>query len=481
MARCLESGGVEAGRRRRRRRGSAVLRSRRVKLRIPPRIGLAAGGRLPEILLAVLAAVLCLADLGGGALRDWDEATYAAVAREGVESGSWASLQLDGRLYAEKAPLVFWCMEASYRLLGVSEAAARLPSALFGIAGVVLAYRIARRLAGRPAAQLAALVLVTAPEWLSSSRQAMLDVPLATCLAAALLGALEGRWPLIGIGLGAAAMVKGPAALVALPVLGVWALTGAERRRQAAKGLLLALALAAPWHVAQIALHGDAFVAWYFGFNVVSRLSAAVEGHHGPWWFYLDYIFGWTSPWHWLGAFALAATTYRAVRARSDPGRVLVLAWFWTVLVAFTAAPTKLGWYVVPAYPALAVLTACWLAEAAPGRRWLRATVAVLAVATPLFAFGRIVAGRMRSDDADATRSVLLRLPPTSEAAVLFVADGLAVETARFYAHRELRSLARGAPLPSGAWVLAASVPRELGAATRVIASEGSRVLLGPR
>ena len=425
--------------------------------------------------------MLCLADLGGGALRDWDEATYAAVAREGYESGSWTSLRLDGRLYAEKAPLVFWCMEACYSLLGVSETTARLPSALFGIAGVILAYRIARRLAARPAAQLAALVLVTAPEWLSYSRQAMLDVPLATCLEAALLGALEGRWPLIGIGLGAAAMVKGPAALVVLPVLGVWALTGTERRRQAVKGFLLAVALAAPWHVAQVVLHGDAFVGWYFGFNVVGRLSAAVEGHQGPWWFYLDYMFGWTSPWHWLGAVALAVTTTRVIRARSDPGRALVLAWFWTVLIAFTAAPTKLPWYVVPAYPALAVVTACWLAEAAHARRWLRATVAVLAVATPLFAVGRIVAGRMRSDDADATRAVLRRLPAPSEAGVLFVADDLAVETARFYAHRELRSLARGAPLPAGGWVLAAAVPRELDAATRVVASDGSRVLLGPR
>jgi 4-amino-4-deoxy-L-arabinose transferase-like glycosyltransferase len=195
---------------------------------------------LPEVAVVGLAALLCLAGLGGDAMRDWDEAIYAGVAREGVESGSWGSLRLDGELFADKPPLVVWCIEASYRLLGVSELSSRLPIALFGIAGVALVYLIARRLAGRREALLAALILATAPQWIRFSRQAMLDVPLTTCLAAGFLALLAGCWPLLGVALGAAVMVKGPAALVVLPAIAAWAATEPRKLRQAGYGLGLA-------------------------------------------------------------------------------------------------------------------------------------------------------------------------------------------------------------------------------------------------
>ena len=225
-----------------------------------------------------LAAVICLVGLGGDAMRDWDEAIYAGVAREGVENGAWGSLRQEGSLFADKPPLVIWCIQASYRLLGVSELSSRLPIALFGIAGVVVAYLIARRLAGRREALLAALILATAPQWIRFSRQAMLDVPLATCLAAGFLALLADRWPLAGLAFGAAMMVKGPAALVALPAIAAWVAAEPRKLKQAGYGLALAVALA----VADAGTEGRPALAWADGASreddsTRGRISARVK------------------------------------------------------------------------------------------------------------------------------------------------------------------------------------------------------------
>jgi 4-amino-4-deoxy-L-arabinose transferase-like glycosyltransferase len=242
-----------------------------------------ARGRLPEILLLAVAAALYLADLGFDAMRDWDEATYAAVAREMTASGTWLTPHLDGRLFADKPPLVLWMIAAVDSVLGASELAARLPVALLGIAGVGAAYLLARRLGGRAAGLLAGVILATAPQWLRFSRQAMLDVPLAACLTFAAVGALAGSPLLLGASLGAALMVKGPAALVIAPALLAWALTDRTRLVVALRGLMLAAALAAPWHLWQLATHGREFARVYLGLNVVARMSSVVEGNSGPW------------------------------------------------------------------------------------------------------------------------------------------------------------------------------------------------------
>ena len=436
-------------------------------------------GHLPEIAVLTAAAALYLVGLGGDAMRDWDEATYAAVAREMRAQGRWLSPQLDGRAFFDKPPLVLWLIASAQALLGDSELAARLPIALLGVFGIAATYLLGRRLAGRGAGLLAAAILASSPQWLRFSRQAMLDVPLATALAFSFLGALTANWVLLGGALGAALMIKGPAALLALPPLAIWAARDRRNLATAWRGGALGLGIAAPWHLWQLLVHGAAFARTYFGLNVAARLGSAVEGNSGPWWYYLEYVFfHWVNPWHWLGAAAVLAFTATALRRPRDADRALVAAWFWTVLLGFSLASTKLHWYVMPIYPALAVITAVSVARAPWAVRRRQAVAVALCTATLAFAGAEVGLRRLRNRAAESTRRVLSALPEPSAAPALLVAEALPLGTARFYARRVVERWVPPAPLPEGAWVLGRPEDANAARAMHVAASDGERALL---
>jgi 4-amino-4-deoxy-L-arabinose transferase-like glycosyltransferase len=278
-------------------------------------------------------------------------------------------------------------------------------------------------------------------------------------------------------------MVKGPAALVVVPALLAWAVLDRRHLLVAARGTVLAAALAAPWHLWQLGAHGWEFGRVYLGLNVVARISTVVEGNTGPWWYYLEYaFFHWVNPWHWAGAVALLPATAAAVRGpRRSPGMVLVVAWLWTTLVFFSAIPTKLHWYVMPVYPALAVVTACRLAGAAETRHWLRRAIGAACAVTLALAGADVALRRLGNRPAEDTRAVLLALPPAAVAPVLLVADDVPLGAARFYAGREVRRPAAAEEPPAGAWLLAVPATAPQATGLRVRAVRGTRVLLGPR
>ena len=112
--------------------------------------------------LAVIAAIVILPGLGVQSLANWDEAIYGVVTRE-LLAHPGLTLRYGDDLWFEKPPLAFWLMAASSSVLGLTEFAMRLPSALFGIAAIVLQYFAGRRLGGRTAGLLAAVLLLGAP------------------------------------------------------------------------------------------------------------------------------------------------------------------------------------------------------------------------------------------------------------------------------------------------------------------------------
>jgi 4-amino-4-deoxy-L-arabinose transferase-like glycosyltransferase len=435
---------------------------------------------LAEATLLATAAALFLYQLGADALRDWDEATYAAVAREMLERRDWLSPSLGDVYYPNKPPLLYWLMAAFDGLFGVREFSSRLPAALFGLLGVVGVFLVGRRLHGRQTGLLAALVLATAPQWLRFSRQAMLDVPLSASIVFAMLGLLDSSWLLFGVSMGAALLIKGPAAVVALAAAALFAVFDLRGRvKTVAFGTALALLIATPWHLHQIVTHGRAFTDYYFGYSILERVSRPLQGHGARHWYYLVRIFtGTANPWHWVGAFALVAFTGRAIARRFRRPEDLVVLWFWVPLAMFTVARTKLMWYVMPVYPALAIVTAAWLVELTAERSWGRGAVILLAFATILQSAGSDLIRYGRSEDSEATRTVLAALPAPDRAPMLQVAPGIPAETARFYAHRptdwcESPSRCRG-------WLLVRADQITYFGARPTIALSGKRALLGP-
>ena len=152
------------------------------------------------IAVVMLAAcVLFLWGLGAAPLQDYDEATYAQVTRDMLQSHNWMSLTRAGSPYFEKPPLYMWMAGVSESILGDSEFALRLPSALSGIALVAVVILLAFELsADEPderslwAAALAGVIILTMSPVLETARQVRIDVPVALWITLAAYGFVKG-------------------------------------------------------------------------------------------------------------------------------------------------------------------------------------------------------------------------------------------------------------------------------------------------
>ncbi|MGH7167138.1 MAG: ArnT family glycosyltransferase, partial [Nitrospiraceae bacterium] len=229
----------------------------------------------PVILLS-LAALLFFLGLGALGLTDRDEGSNAEAAREMVETGDWITPTLNYEPRFAKPAFVYWLMSGAYRLVGVSEFAARLPSALFGVALILLQYLFLTRMRGPVLGLLGALMLLLNIGMVSIGRLALTDSVLIFFTTLALfsfwLGLhLEGRarhffW-LFYLGMALATLTKGPVG-VAVPLLAVVPYLTVTRRWGQfwqrgfpLSGALLFLLLALPWYAAMFTLHGSRYTA----------------------------------------------------------------------------------------------------------------------------------------------------------------------------------------------------------------------------
>ena len=344
--------------------------------------------------LAVIAAIVILPGLGAQSLANWDEAIYGVVTREFLAHPG-LTLRYGDRLWFEKPPLAFWLMAASSSVFGLTEFALRLPSAIFGIAAIVLQYLAGRRLAGRTAGVLAAMLLLGVPQFVAYSRLAMIDVPLTSLgmLSVVLLLYAKIRLSLIilaGVVFGLAILTKSVAAFLFLP--GLLSIAFAQHRmcfREIGLATVVALAVALPWHTWSTVTYGRSFLDQYFGLHIVNRFLRPLEGHEGSSLYSLEtYVHntGFLAPVHAAG---IALAVGLAIVKRD---RLLAAACI-LPLAAFTIVSlleTKIGGYLTPVCPGAALAAALGitsLVHNAPTR------IAVLMLAT-LLALPGIVNGR---------------------------------------------------------------------------------------
>ncbi len=366
------------------------------------------------LLVCALAGLLLLPGLGTVALTDRDEGANAEAAREMQEQGSWITPMLGGVPRFAKPAFVYWLMAGAYALLGVGETAARLPSAVAALLLVLVQYAFARWAFGRDdVAWRAALVLLLSVEYVAIGRMALTDAILAlwTTLAAyaflrGWLGAPpRGHWYALAWIAGAlAVLTKGPVGLL-VPLGGVvayLALAGGLRQawREAwpLRGLGLFLLIAAPWYLGMFWLHGWDYAARARG-ETLGRVLRPVIGPGGTALFYLPVLLVGFFPWSAFLPEAIVAAL-RQARARARQSRheaVSVFAGVWLVvgLVLFSLAQTRLPHYVLPLFPAAALLVAAsWPARPSRLSRGLlvgigTALAALLAVAS--LASGHVV------------------------------------------------------------------------------------------
>lgn len=327
----------------------------------------------PVLAICVVAALTLLWQLGKASLHDWDEAIYAQISKEVVASGNWWTLNWEYSPYLRKPPIFMWVTALFYTIFGVSEFWARAASSFSGIALLVVAYFIAKFIYDKWVGLFAAAILLTSYQFVASSRFGTTDIMLTLFTYVAVYAYLRHRegdqrwWYVVWISCALAVMTKSAAGAIApgiiiLALLVDGRLKPAIRAKQFWLGILAAIIIVVPWHIAMLTQHGQAFVDQYIGHSILERSTNVMDQHFGDRYYYIDRLQKYFFPWVYLAPFAIALTIKEIIRGQSR-ARILMLV---LVLVfgVCTLVQTKLRWYIVPLYPALAILISAMAVEA---------------------------------------------------------------------------------------------------------------------
>ena len=342
--------------------------------------------------------------LGYASLLDPDEAHYAELTREMLHAGSWLVPLLDGKPFIDKPVLFHWLQGASVMLLGETEFAARLPTALAAVSLFAITRWMGAALLGEEVGTLGAIMFATIPATFALSSIAVFDMVFACFLfggLACLLVASRQRRERVEVCgyalLTLAVMTKGPVALV---LVGLWIAaaiaTSARMRAELQRlhwgvGLVCVTLAASPWFVWMEVRFGSDFVRGYllagnlFYFTQPAEFSSRVVSHT----FYMRAFAGAFFPWSAV-MIGRGIDVLRRHAPQLDTSEALLWTWALVVIGFFSVARFKLDHYIYPAAPACCLIAAkAWRDAAADeAGTWHATRVAVVAIAGLLVAGG---------------------------------------------------------------------------------------------
>ncbi len=350
------------------------------------------------------------------------DAVQAQIARNMLTSGDWTTARLDGVPYLEKAPLIYWAIAISYAIFGIHDWSARIPIALSAVALAALTAYFAAWAFGRRAALYAGLCVGTCIGLFLFTRILIPDVMLTATITLAMLAFLRvmdeeepqpRAWAAIlaasfGVGLLLKSLVSvvfpAGAAIVYLAVTHQLLSARTWKRLHPVSGALIALVIAAPWHILATLRNPP-----YFAFTIHSGPGQ----YHGFLWFYFmneqvlrflnlryprDYntvprFYFWAFHLAWLFPWsvyfpAVLKLSFRPVD-RAGRTRLLALCWALFVLVFFSFSTTQ-EYYSMPIYPALALLLGSAMATESAWVKWGTRALALIAAAAAVACFALI-------------------------------------------------------------------------------------------
>lgn len=343
-----------------------------------------AGSRSLALGVALVLAIGWFATLDVRPLVRADESRYAEIPREMVASGDWVTPRLNGYKYFEKPPLQYWTTALAFVAFGFGEWTARLWTALTGFLAILFTWYVGNRLRGPPVGLLSAAVLASSQLFAALGHFNTLDMGVAAFLAIAVFAFLVAQsdtasaparrgWMLVAWAAAALATLSKGLIGPALPAVALIIYVLIERdwrlltRLHVASGALLFLAITAPWFVA-VARANPEFAHFFFIHEHLDRFLTKVHGRYQPMWYFVPILLGGLIPWTATFFPALARSWRGDGAARFKPLRFLVV-WAATVFVFFSVSSSKLPSYILPIFPALAVLIGAVLPTL--GRRWM--------------------------------------------------------------------------------------------------------------
>ena len=326
------------------------------------------------LLLAGFCGFLFFFGLASFGLVGADEPRYAQVAREMLARHDWITPTLGGKPWLEKPPLFYWQAMLAYSIFGVSDWAARLPSAFDATLMVIAIYLFLRRF--RPGVQLdGALMTASAAGVVGFARAASTDMPLAACFSIALLSwyawyekGSKRYLALFYVFLALGSLAKGP---VAPFLAGVIVVIFAAAKRDSKlvlrtlwiPGMMLFCATALPWYVAVQAKNPEFFQVFIFQHNL-ARFGSNLYHHKEPFWYFVPVALVGLAPWAVFVAASLVETIRvwwterQAMLESEDALNAFLLIWLIVPIVFFSISQSKLPGYIVPALPAGTLLLA---------------------------------------------------------------------------------------------------------------------------
>ncbi|MCP4627270.1 MAG: glycosyltransferase family 39 protein [bacterium] len=323
--------------------------------------------------LVAVCLILFFFNLGNRALWDIDEGKHAATSKDMVLSGDWVTPKYNGEKFYDKPPLHNWFVAISFLIFGFNEFAARLPAALLGMGCVFITYLLGRRIFGPTAAFLSSLVLASSVEFFVLSRTVVHDISLAFFITLALTLFYLGyenekhRKPYFLVGyaaMGLSVLAKGPVGIL-LPaaIIGLFLILKKQlrflREMQVGWGMLVVLAVAAPWYIL-ISIKDPDYLSYFFLKQNFGNFFSADVRHPEPIYYYIPVLMGGMFPW----SIFLPLALFRAIRARksaNNDGMLFALLWVAVIFIFFSLASSKLGTYLLPLFPAAALLVGHFL------------------------------------------------------------------------------------------------------------------------
>ncbi len=382
-----------------------------------------------------------------------DEGRYAEMAREMVATGDWVTTRLNGVKYFEKPPLQIWMTALTFELFGLGEWQARFWTGLCGMLGIVLTALAGTKVFNPRVGFYAGLTLASCFYWASMGHINSLDMGLSGMMTAALCALLIAQrddatakerrnWMLLcWAGMALAVLSKGligvvlPGAVLVLYTVLTrdWAIW---KRLHVGKGLLTFFAITTPWFVL-VSLKNPEFAHFFFIHEHFERFLTKTHRREGPWHYFIPMLLVGIVP--WLGMLAQSLwQSWRPSLEVAQPvfqAKKLLLIWAGFIFFFFSYSGSKLPSYILPIFPALALLVAAYMENATRKGMMLGAALVALLGALGLAFGSRLPA--VASDAHDHTL-YLAYLPWVLAAAAALLVGGV---IGLLYARRLQRDL----------------------------------------
>ena len=321
------------------------------------------------LLLVIIYGLIWFGTLNYRHLIPSDEGRYAEIAREMLVTGDWVTPRYNGYKYFEKPPLQAWATAATFQVFGIGDWQARLWTALTGFLTILAIGFTGSRLYNARAGWLAAVVLASSPMWIISGHFNSLDMGLSAFLVAALcslllaqhsqskMGCRNWMW-VCWIFMALATLSKGligaaiPAMVFIAYSISAWDWKIWTRLRLFS-GTMIFLAITAPWFVL-VALRNPEFLEFFFIHEHLQRFTQDAHSRTGPIYYFVPLLFIGLLPWvlHIPGSILQAWNE----RRREFSSGWLLVCWSVMIFAFFSVSHSKLPGYIIPIFPALALL-----------------------------------------------------------------------------------------------------------------------------